>query len=171
MKRLWIASVFWAFECNASYPKELAPFFPSKSESNGCCYFRIFLVFAIFAKLIAFSLKSRIDEDPLLLSHFDCLFLCYSCIFLTLTLTFLKLCLCRQNPRSFSCRLVLYRTHDGWFTDIFPTTAIATDCHSISQPKVIRMIRRYVACIATDARIPWTNFRIPSTKSKVEVRL
>ena len=53
------------------------PLFPSKSESNGCCYFRNSLVFAIFAKLIAFSLNSRIDEDPLFPSHlsFPLLFL------------------------------------------------------------------------------------------------
>ena len=53
------------------------PLLSSKSESNGCCYFRNFTVFAIFAnKLLALFL---------FLSHFACLFLCYSCIFLTRT--------------------------------------------------------------------------------------
>ena len=55
------------------------PLLSSKYESNGCFYFRNFRVFAIFAnKLLAFLL---------FLSHFACLFLCYSCIFLTRTYT------------------------------------------------------------------------------------
>ena len=49
------------------------------SESSGCCYFRNFTVFAIFAnELLAFSF---------FLSHVACLFLCYCCICLTWTYT------------------------------------------------------------------------------------
>ena len=127
------------------------PLLSSKSESNGCCCFGNFTVFAIFAnKLLASSL---------FLSHFACLFRCYSCIFLTRTYTlplqakssFLFVSSDRVSADASTDTLPIL---DRQFTDILPTHCLcyrdrlSVDLSTEGYP----MIGRYVDHIAVDGR-------------------
>ena len=125
------------------------PLLSSKSESNWCCYFRNFTIFALFAnKLLAFSL---------FLSHFSCLFLFYSCIFLTRTYSlplqakssFLFVSSDRVSADASTHTLPIL---DRRFTDILPTHCrcyrdrLSVDLSTEGDPT----IGRYVDHIAAD---------------------